>query len=264
MISGIRYCSGRIVWRTHIAVVLLCDSDAAAAIRRQRKLIETDVEIKDIPRFCRAVTRSALGSSTIRMPNTSISSRLARSNTSLNCRECDPSTIPISHTLNQQRECPPFSLISGRLMGLRENSQDSAYRTKPLDNCSRLPLPRLSCVSSMSSSSSSSSNVSCGCRRCVWEGSSSVAYICQRFGSPRHCDSTHYSFPDSRHCLSCDRSPTFVYSICCRRVDAPQTIPHSEVVLASTSLNTSSSSTIAYPPALVACITVHPHSMRPP
>lgn len=68
----------------------------------------------------------------------------------------------------------PFSLMSCRLIGFREYSQDSAYRTRPLESCSRLPLPPPCSWSSMLTSSSSS-GVASRLRRwvCVGGGVSS-------------------------------------------------------------------------------------------
>lgn len=94
-----------------------CDSEPAAAGTRQIR--EERSKPVNVPRFWRSVTFSLLGSSTILMPNTSMRCVFAAAKTSLNARECDPST---------------FCAMSCRLMGVRENSQESAYRTRFLDS----------------------------------------------------------------------------------------------------------------------------------
>jgi hypothetical protein len=154
-------------------------------------------EVRDIPRFCRMVTLSAFGSSTICMPKTSISSALARLKTSLKSRVCDPRTGCVSPALVKLKMLSPFSLMSCRLMGFRECSHDNAYRTRPLDNCSRLPLP-VCCVASSMSMSSSSSGVSSRLLRGVCVGMGSSVCICISKVSFSHSNRTHH--PSSRHC----------------------------------------------------------------
>jgi hypothetical protein len=153
------------------------------------------------------------------------------------------------------------------LIGLRECSHESAYRTRPLDSCSMLPLPPTSrSPSSISTSSSTSSGVSSRRLRCVWVGAGEL--------SSATCSQIRRSIKlRSSNCTHCSSSARSWRHVCCREVrsncstfrlqgdasDAPHNFSALEI-LASTSCRTSKLTCISN----ITEFTPQLHPMRPP